>query len=139
MQQSTGEVDSSKIDSLLMSWNLKRVVVPGDGNCLFTSVAFSLVQRAQKGDTFTSEYLLALGVPADYIHDVDYIQKLLRVRMVEEWNANQEYYQGFIAVDITTLTQEYLQSEHFAGCVGDLMVLTLANVLQMPITIFTSV
>ena len=49
-----GEVDSSKIDSLLMSWNLKRVVVPGDGNCLFTSVAFSLVQRAQKGDTVNS-------------------------------------------------------------------------------------
>ena len=59
--------------------------------------------------------------------------------MVEEWNANQEYYQGFITVDITTLTQEYLQSGHFAGCVGDLMVLTLANVLQMPITILTSV
>ena len=115
-----GEVDSSQIDSLLMSWNLKRVTVPGDGNCLFTSIAFSLVQRAQRGDTFTSEHLLALGVPANHIHDVNYVQKLLRVRMVEEWNTNQEYYQGFLTVDITTLTHEYLQNGHFSGCVGDL-------------------
>ncbi len=127
------------MESLLMSWNLKRVPAPGDGNCLFTSVAFSLVQNMQGGQTCIIERLLSLGIPQDHIQDVNYIQQLLRVRMAEEWNANQEQYQGFITEDISTLTHEYLQSGHYSGCAGDLMVLTLANILQMPITIFTSV
>lgn len=63
----------------------------------------------------------------------------LRIQMVKEWTANPELYQGFITDDITSLSQEYLQDGHFTGCVGDLMVLTLANLLGMPISIFTSV
>ena len=59
--------------------------------------------------------------------------------MVEEWNTNQEYYQGFLTVDITTITHEYLQSEHFSWYLGDLIVLTLASILQIPITVFTTV
>ena len=112
------------MESLLNSWNLKRVAVPGDGNCLFTSIAFSLIQS---GDTLTTECLLALGVPVDHTQDLNYIQKLLRVKMVEEWNANHEHHQGFITTDITTLAHEYFQSDQFSGCAGDLMVLTLAN------------
>ena len=59
----------------------------------------------------------------------------------QEWNTNHEYYQGFITTGITTLAHEPLQSGQFSGSAGDLMVLTLANILQMPITItvFTSV
>ena len=42
-----------------------------------------------------------------------------RIQMVEEWNTNQEYYQGFLTVDITTITHEFLQSGHaFLGCLG---------------------
>ena len=29
------ELDHSQIDTTLSSWNLKRVNMPGDGNCLF--------------------------------------------------------------------------------------------------------
>ena len=106
---------------------------------MFTSIAFSLIQRIQSGDTLTTQCSLALGVPVDHIQDLNYIQKLLRLKMVEEWNNNHEHYQGFITTDITTVAHEYLQSGQFLGCTGDLMVLTLANILQMPITVFTSV
>ena len=133
------EIENNPMESLLTSWNLKRVPIPGDGNCLFRSVAFSLVQRIQGGDLFITEHLQALGVPESHIQDVHYLSNLLRVRMVEEWNVNHDDYQGFVTVDITTVTHEYLQSGHFSGNVGDLMVQTLANILQMPITIFTSV
>ena len=130
---------SAQIDNLLASWNMKRITVPGDGNCLFTSIALGLIQRVQTGDESAIECLHTLGVSDENLQDVNYIQKLLRIRMVEEWNNNQEYYQGFIITDISTLTHEYLESGQFAGCLGDLMVLTLSNVLQTPITVFTSI
>ena len=38
------------LDNVLSSWNFRRVEVPGDGNCLFTSIAHSLVIRVQCGD-----------------------------------------------------------------------------------------
>ena len=41
------EIENSQIKNMLSSWNLQKVNIPGDGNCLFTSVAFSLVQRIQ--------------------------------------------------------------------------------------------
>ena len=105
--------ESTQMESLLNSWNLKRAAVPGDGNCLFTSIAFSLIQKIQSGDTLTTECLLALGVAVDHIQDLNYIQKLLRVKMVEEWNTNHEHYQEFITTDITILAHEYLQSGQF--------------------------
>ena len=49
---------------------------------------------------------------------INYIQKLLRVKMIEEWNTNHEHYQGFITADIPTLTHEYLQDGQYSGCVG---------------------
>ena len=109
------ELQSDQIESLLTSWNLKRIAVAGDGNCLFTSIAFGLVQRIQSGDNVATEILCGLGVPESNIQDINYIQNLLRVRMVDEWNANPDNYQGFVTTDITTLTHEYLQSGHYSG------------------------
>ena len=56
------DTQGDQMESLLSSWNLQRVTIPGDGNCLFTSVAFSLVQRIQGGDTVTRDRLLTLQV-----------------------------------------------------------------------------
>ena len=59
--------------------------------------------------------------------------------MVEEWRTNQDKYQGYIVDDLTTLGPQYQLSGQFSGDVGDLMLMTLSNVLSMPITLFTSV
>ena len=58
--------------------------------------------------------------------------------MVEEWTNNIEYYQGFLTDDLNDIAQHFLDSSQFSGNAGDLMVLTISNILQMPITIFTS-
>ena len=73
--------------------------IPGDRNGLFTSVAFSLVQRIQSGDAFIIKHLRDIGIHEIHMQDTNYIQKILRMQMVEEWNTNQEYYQGFLTVD----------------------------------------
>ena len=40
-QKQLEAVHENQLDDLLKSWRLRRVPVPGDGNCLFTSVAES--------------------------------------------------------------------------------------------------
>lgn len=130
------EVDNEQIGSLLKSWNLERVDIPGDGDCLFRSVAFGLIQIIQHGDKDIKELLLGLGVPETNLCDINYLQRLLRTRMVEEWEENVDQYQGYITDDLATISHTYLQSGQYTGDVGDLMVLTVANI---PITVFTSV
>lgn len=70
---------------------------------------------------------------------MEYIQRLLHTRIVEEWQENIYNYQGYISEDLGIFGQKYLQDGHFAGDAGDLMVLTLANVLSMSIPVFTSI
>ena len=138
--RSQANTDSTHMEHLLSSWNVRRVRVQGDGNCMsFYIHSTQPSARVKDGDRATTERLHLIGVPLCHFQDVNYIQRLLRIRMVEEWNDHLEYYQGFITADISTLTHEYLQSGHFSGNVGDLMVLTIANVLQFPVTLFTSV
>ena len=131
--------NNEQIQALLASWNLKTVPSLGDGNCLFRSVAFGLIHQMQQGDDAIKQHMISLGIPEEYLNDIEYIQRLLRTKMVEEWEKNIDHYQGYITQDLGTVTQQYLQDGEFAGDGGDLMVLTLANVLSMPITVFTPV
>lgn len=65
--------------------------VIGDGSCLFTSVAHSLIHRVDNGDTSIPQFLLHfVGLPEQHLKDPEYIAKILRVRMVQEWNNNME-------------------------------------------------
>ena len=70
------ESDNDQIGSLLTSWNLERVSIPGtlsipgDGDCLFRSVAFGLIYRLQHGDKDIKELLLGLSVPQISLYDV---------------------------------------------------------------------
>ena len=105
----------------------KSIVVPGDESCLFTSVANSLIQRVQCGDMLVSDIFARFGVPDEHFTDVEYIRQVLRVKMVEEWNVNTEYYQGFLTVDLTSVSQDFLDNTQFSGSAGDLMALTLAT------------
>ena len=131
--------NDSELDTLLKSWNFRRVEVCGDGSCLFTSVAHSLIQRIiDSRDAAILHILQQIGVPDQHAKDPEYIAKLLRVRMVQEWNNNMEYYQGFLTEDHATSSHHFLDSSQFSGNAGDFMALTTANVLQLPITIFTT-
>ena len=53
--------------------------------------------------------------------------------------SNIDFYQSFVSVDLASTCEQYSASGEFEGELGDLMVVTLANILQHPIVIFTSV
>ena len=133
------KIDNEQLEPLLESWKLTRVPSVGNGDCLFRSLAYCLIYRMQQGDVAIKQQLVRIGVPEEHLNNLEYIQRLLRKRMVEEWQENTEYYQGYISDDLSILSQQFLQDGHFTGDAGDLMVLTLANVLCIPITLFTSI
>ena len=85
--------DSVQLDSLLGSWNLQRMRVLRDGNCFFTSVATSLLKSVQEGDLAVLEALRQIGVRDQQLDDLASLQRLLRVRMVEQWTKN--FIKGF--------------------------------------------
>ena len=132
-------IDYSQIDQTLSSWNLRRIQSPGDGNCLFTSIAFVLAHRIRGGDATIRAHLRLIGVSDTQLEDVEFLRSFLRVKMVEEWSRNSDFYQGFITGNLDQISLAFLQDGYFTSDAGDLMVLTLSNVLQIPITIFTSI
>ena len=105
------QVRSHYLDSLLSSWNLRRMNVRGDGNCLFTSVASSLIMRIRNGDMTARDILRRMHINETQFHD---LPSILRRRMVEEWNTNIDFYQGFITDDLSSISHQYLQSGQFS-------------------------
>ena len=59
--------------------------------------------------------------------------------MVKEWQEHTDHYQGYLTEDLAPHSETFLQSGHYTGDLGDLMILTLANVLHIPVTVFTSI
>ena len=51
------------------------------------------------------EALRQIGVRYQQLDDLASLQRLLRVRMVEEWTNNTEFYQGFLTVDLPSVAQ----------------------------------
>jgi hypothetical protein len=136
--QESGDSDEKRLLDVLSSWNLQKVQVAGDGNCLFTAVACNLLHLISNGDVGILHTLSSLGADTENL-TLSYLRQFLRKIMVDEWISNTCYYQSFVTVDLLLYAESYLTSGEFGGDVGDLMVLTLANVLNYPITIFTSI
>lgn len=71
---------SKRLNNVLKSWNFVRVEVPGDGNCLFTSVAITVISLCQQYQSPLAAILHNLGI--DPCHDsVSMIAKALRREM----------------------------------------------------------
>ena len=127
------------LQNVLESWNFQRIEVPGDGNCLFYAISLALVERIQHGDTQLHQTLTSLGLSSEDVKDVRSLARFLRQSVVHQWLANTDMYQGFATIDLSNEANTYLTDGEFSGELGDLMVLTLANILKTPITLFTSI
>ena len=129
-----------RLTDVLKSWNLVRVEVPGDGNCLFTSVAISITSICQQNQSPLVAIIQALGI--DPYHDsVDTIVKALRRAVVNEWTGqhSQEYTAFLSHTQIEEEGQQFLQNGEFSGELGDLVIAALSNILHSPIVLFTSI
>ena len=138
MDTSEKNVHLSRLSDVLMSWNFRKVEVPEDGNCLFTSVALHLQSISPTTPLNSILENLGINVAKDSIERIAY---LLRQAVVAEWLGDHfTEYAGFLAFSQLELeAQRFLRSGEFAGDVGDLVITALCNVLHSPIVLFTSI
>ena len=76
--------ESTNLESVLSSWNFRKVDVPGDGNCLFTSVALSILERIQNHDQVIIDIMTKLGLSVSDL-DIQSLSTFLRELVVREW------------------------------------------------------
>lgn len=124
------------ITSILKAWGSQLVPVLGDGNCCFHAVATALILNEKAIRNARDDYLTYKDIE---LSDCASLSKLLRKKVVEEWLENENEYSGFVKGSIREEAVLYLNDGMFASDLGDTMILALANVLNIPITLFTSV
>ncbi|SMN12541.1 hypothetical protein SPBRAN_1617 [uncultured Candidatus Thioglobus sp.] len=122
---------------ILSAWNFQLHPMSGDGNCLFSTVAFALKANAPSLNLYDSNFIVGNKLE---ISDLKKLGMRLRDLMVKEWKDNASYYQSFLTsttVDIEA--GNFLRSGYYFGELSDTMVLALSNALKLPIIVFTSI
>ena len=131
----------SKLDNLLSSYNFARIPVEPNGNCLFSSVIFQLKQIISSNNSELFNHLQATGFYVLLQGDHDTAVAGLRNLMVSELLENRAVYEGYISNDVVEYEEQvknFKQLGVYSGEVGNLMALSLTNVLRVNMILFTS-
>ena len=122
------------------SYNMELVNSPADGDCLFTSVIFGLKQSVSSGKYEKyKDHLKNLNLCLD--SDIGFIVVHLRKLLVSEWLENASQYEDFVTgqeILFEELASSYTGRGVFAGELGNIMAVGLANVLRINLVLFTS-
>lgn len=119
----------------------QRLLVKGDGNCLFYALAEGLIYEMQLDPTYFAPRLQnALHLPRN-LRLADFADRL-RQLCVDQWRLYEDYYSQFV-VDQEKATflkevKKFSKNGVSDTILGDIVPLTIANALDIHITIFTS-
>ena len=124
--------------NIVNSWGFDLQEIPGDGNCCFAAIAFSLHQQRQSIELKQPQLLLDYGI--DNSATLTDITSKLRNIAVEEWIKNCDEYKHFLdeGHDVVKEAKMFLQNGDFFGPLGNTMVLAISNALGIPIIVFSS-
>ena len=128
-----------RLNDIVNSCKLKLHPVSGDGNCLFSAVAFSLIKNRQSLLQHDPNFFALKCLETDNISE---LKMTLRKLIVEEWKNNEHFYQGFLTSESTSVAEEaekFLQCGYYHSELGDTMVTGLANALELVIVVFSSI
>ncbi len=132
------ENEQTRLHDVANSFGFDIVQMNGDGNCFFTSVAFQLQQILSSDQCSMEQQLNALRITSDVA--LDELSRILRELVVNEWIVNQNDYREFFQdIDLEHEIERFRRSGEFASALGDTLPMGMANVLNMPILILTTV
>lgn len=105
-------------------------------SCLFASVITYLLLHHEHPSNVELAFLVGYTPTLGRIDDMI---KALRKAIVQEWlGERSESYQSFLTgQQLQAEADQFLRMGEFSGDVGDLVLLALSHVLQMPIVVFT--
>ncbi|UJR16185.1 hypothetical protein I4U23_003095 [Adineta vaga] len=142
IQQSTEDFQfhEQQLNWNLTDHNIQRLHVDGDGNCLFYALAEGLIHEMTNDPYQFAMHLQTFGLK---IHSglVDFA-KTLRQICVTQWKLNEQYYSQFVNTERISFLKEvknFSKTGVSDSSLGDIVPLTIANVLNIKIVIFTSV
>ena len=126
------------VDGWLMDAQLKRVTMPSDGNCLFSTIAY-LLKNSKLSQKYR-DFLTSREV--DITSEIEKLAMVLRKCAVEDLQENYCYY----STNLNDMTfekymegvEEFKNEGCFAGDLGDLQVIAIANALRTNINFVSS-
>ena len=138
------DTHQGRLQHVLASFHMKRIDVPADGDCLFTSIVKYFQTQVFSGNDPNHDVIIkhiqSKGIQPCMPNEV--IISTLRYIMVEEWLSNRsEYFPFFERSTAENYEEEafkYLNSGVYSTALWDAMLLGLSNALCLPIIVFTS-
>ena len=131
------------MDAVLKAHGLERVPVAKDGNCLFASVSFSLLQLLTTDGCSLElqQHLNPIGITGD--RTLPELIKLLRKLVVDEFlSCNSVEYSSFLlSVEHSSYeeTAKRFDQDGFFDCeLGNAVNSALANILRTSLVVFSS-
>jgi hypothetical protein len=146
-----GENKDAEMEELIESFGYSVVDIPADGDCLFTSTAFQLLQLFN-GPNECSDALKAhlngLGIDIENAN-INSVAEKLRSLVVNEWQGQfcEEYMEFFFSsvqsnadpkLMFLQEAEKFRQKGVFAASLGDAAPLALSNILHLPIMVLTT-
>lgn len=138
VEQSVGD-DVRRLENILLSFKMKMIDVPHDGDCLFTSVAKYLRHIFKELDCSSDiiQHVHSLGISPERNSSIQTLRHLL----VNEWLLNRQDYQPFFH-GISSFAEEaekYRVLGVHNSSLGDAMLLGLSNLLHLQMVLFMSI
>lgn len=125
----------------LAKHGIERILVKGDGNCLFYALAEGLMYEMKvdpHGFGLPLQRLCRLSTNFRLVDLADCLRQLC----VDQWRLHEDYYSQFVDQEKVSFLKEvkkFSKSGVSDSTLGDIVPLTIANALNVNITIFTSV
>ncbi|KAI8501037.1 hypothetical protein Bbelb_211320 [Branchiostoma belcheri] len=147
-EQQNDHYDESNLDANLAALGLVRVPSKADGSCLFMSISYQLIQLLEDEDIGTKVCNHLSSLFPDIFNNIqpstssainqENLAIRLRATMVDEWLNNEDKYKTYVPdINLQDEAPRFLLRDQFDGDLGDLMVQTLSNVLNMAILLVT--
>ncbi|CAF3105250.1 unnamed protein product [Rotaria sp. Silwood2] len=146
-QQQTNNSDDEyyyheqQLNHNLSKHDIERLPVKGDGNCLFYALAEGLIYEMKNDPHQFGTQIRRLFRLPTHFRLVDFADCLRQI-CVDQWRLHEDYYSQFVDKEKVAFLKEvkkFSKNGVSDSTLGDIVPLTIANTLNINITIFTSV
>ncbi|CAF0865958.1 unnamed protein product [Rotaria sordida] len=124
----------------LINHNIQRLQVKGDGNCLFYALAEGLIYEMKMDPNRFHLQLEAFGLSSNF-RLIEFANRLRQI-CVNEWKSNEQFYSQFVDTHKVSFHKEikkFSKNGVSDSTLGDIVPLTISNIFNIKIIIFTSV
>ena len=129
-----------QLNRTLADYQIQRLQVKGDGNCLFYALAEGLIYEIRKDPHRFGLQLQKFDLSLN-LYLIDFANRLRQI-CIEQWRLNEDFYSQFVNTEKISFPKEvkkFSKTGVSDSTLGDIVPLTISNTFNIQILIFTSV